>query len=119
MILLLLTENIAESLPQNLAGLESSVDFTWMFVKVILVLAFVCLIAFAVIKYVLPKASFVRQGKGSQVELIERFALEPRKSLYIVKVGSRFLLLGSSENSLNPLMELSEKDLFRERSEED
>lgn len=116
--LLLLAENVAESLPQNLGGLESSVDFTWMFVKVILVLAFVCLIAFAVIKYILPKASFIKQGHDSQIELVERFALEPRKSLYILKVGSRFLLLGTSENTLSPLMELSRKDLSRETSQE-
>ncbi len=116
---LLLIENIPETLPQNLTALEGSVDFTWMFIKVIIVLAFVCVIAFAVIKYVLPRASFIKQGKNSQIELVERFALEPRKSLYILRVGSRFLLLGSSENSLNSLMELSRKDLSRETSQED
>lgn len=107
-----------ESLPQNLVALEGPVDFTWMFIKVIIVLAFVCVIAFAVIKYVLPRASFVKRGQDSQIELIERFALEPRKSLYILKVGSRFLLLGTSENTLSPLMELNRKDLIRETSEE-
>jgi len=117
LLALLLTENIAETLPQSIPALEGSVDFTWMFIKVILILAFVCVIAFAVIKYVIPKASYLKQGSSSQIELLERFALEPRKSLYILKVGSRFLLLGSSENSLNALMELSEKDLLSEDSQ--
>lgn len=108
---------MAESLPQTIPALESSVDFTWMFIKVILILAFVCVIAFAVIKYVIPKASYLKRGEDSQIELIERFALEPRKSLYILKIGSRFLLLGSSENSLSPLLELSKKDLASEESE--
>jgi len=116
---LLLAENLAETLPQNLSGLEGSVDFTWMFVKVIIVLAFVCVVAFAVIKYVIPKASFVKRGQDSQIELVERFALEPRKSLYILKVGTRFLLVGTSENSLSPLMELGRKDLSREIPQED
>ncbi len=115
---LLLAENMAETLPQTFPGLENSVDFTWMFVKVILVLAFVCIIAFAMIKYVIPRASFLKRGEDSQIELVERFALEPRKNLYILKVGSRFLLLGSSEHSLNPLMELSKKDLTCETSQE-
>lgn len=118
MYLLLLAESLPETLPQNLGGLEASVDFTWMFIKVILVLALVCMTAFGVIKYLLPKATFVKQGKNSEIEILERFALEPKKNLYILKVGSRFLLLGTSENALNPLMELSRKDLLSESSQE-
>lgn len=119
MLTLLLTETMPESLPESLAAFEGPIDFTWMFIKVIIVLAFVCLIAFAVIKYVLPRASFVKRGQGSEIELVERFALEPRKSLYILKVGSRFLLLGTSENTISPLMELDRKDLSSDISQED
>ncbi len=116
--LLLVAESLPETLPQSLGSLESSVDFTWMFIKVILVLGFVCLAAFSVIKYLLPKASFVRRGKNSEIEIVERFSLEPKKNLYILKVGSKFLLLGASDSSLNSLMELDKKDLSSESSQE-
>jgi len=101
---------IAESLPQTaldattlVAPASVGVDFTWMFIKVIFAMGLVCLAAFVIIKYVLPKSPYVKANKNSQIEILERFILEPRKNLYILKVGPQRILLGTTENSISAL----------------
>ena len=54
----------------------------------------------------------LKQGKGlfgstrrsgRWIEVVDRWSLEPRKAIYLVKVGSQFMLIGSSESQLAPL----------------
>ncbi|MBL7685696.1 MAG: FliO/MopB family protein [Deltaproteobacteria bacterium] len=103
---------VAESLPVDplLTAENTTVDFTWLFIKMILAMAIVCLAAFGVIKYLLPKARFVRNAKDSDIEILERYPLEPRKNLYLIKVKNKYSLIGSSESGLNALLQLEEDD---------
>ncbi len=101
---------ISESLPQTTldatslaSSMSPGVDFTWMFVKVIFAMIVVCAVAFLIIKYVLPKSPYVKANKNSQIEVMERFMLEPRKNLYILKVGPQKILVGTTENSISAL----------------
>lgn len=117
LILLLLSESLPETNPVTpfvLSG-EPRLDFTWLFMKVMFALLVVCLIAFVVLKYVLPRASFVRRAADSDVEIIERFTLEPKKNLYILKVATKYLLVGTTENSIRSLLELDAKEISREK----
>lgn len=107
--LFLLLAQSAESAP-FLAPESSGIDFTWLFVKVILAMLLVCGAAFAVIKYVLPRAHFVKRQTDSEIEILERFTLEPRKNLYILKIADKKVVLGSTENALSTLLELEYKE---------
>lgn len=84
------------------------VDFSWLFLKVIGAMIIVCAGAFFVIKYLLPRGHFVRRAQSSEIEVLERFPLEPKKNLYILKVAKKRILLGTTESSLSSLMELPE-----------
>jgi flagellar biogenesis protein FliO len=112
-LLFLLTETFPETSPITTPftiSEGSTVDFYWLFLKVILAMTVVCLAAFAVIKYLLPRASFVRRAGESKIEIIERFGLEPKKNLYILKVATKVILVGTTESSISPLLELGEEE---------
>lgn len=93
---------------------EPSLDFSWLFIKVVLAMIVVCVVAYLGIKYLLPKASFIKKSNRSEIEVLERFPLEPKKNLYILKVENRRILVGTTENSVNSLLELGEKGLNRD-----
>lgn len=47
-------------------------------------------------------------ARGGLLEVVARLPLEPRRSLYVVRVAERTLLLGTSEMGLSMLSELGE-----------
>lgn len=108
----LLAESTIASTATNLP--EPSIDFSWLFIKVVLAMIVVCVTAYFGIKYLLPKGSFIKKSSRSEIEILERFPLEPRKSLYILKVGNRRVLIGTTENSVHSLLELEEKEFNRD-----
>ena len=40
--------------------------------------------------------------------MIARQAIEPRKHLYLVKIGKRYLVIGTADHGINPIVELTE-----------
>ena len=108
----LLAESTIASTATNLP--EPSIDFSWLFIKVVLAMIVVCVTAYFGIKYLLPKASFIKKSHQSEIEILERFPLEPRKNLYLLKVDNRRVLIGTTENSINSLLELKEKGFARD-----
>lgn len=50
-------------------------------------------------------------GRGGWMEVLARLPLEPRRSLYVVRVAERTLVLGSSEQGLTLLRELEGGEL--------
>jgi hypothetical protein len=49
-----------------------------------------------------------------KLELIDRLGLEPRRTLYIVRAGARYMALAASEAGVHFLMEVSREDLVQE-----
>ena len=119
LFLLLLTETFPETSPAVPSFPEGSgIDFTWMFLKVLLAMILVCGAAFAVIKYLLPRTHYARRAKDSQIEIVERLTLEPKKNLYILKIARKSVLVGTSETSIQPLLEWEERERGVEPSKE-
>lgn len=87
-------------------------DFAWLFLKTVAGLILVLGLAIVLIRYVLPRVPFGRFGRrrAGWARVVDRFVLEPRKNLYLVKVAERYFLLGSGENSLSLLSELSKTE---------
>jgi flagellar biogenesis protein FliO len=69
--------------------------------------------AIAVAGYLVAKAfgRGVGTGAGGALAVVARLPLEPRRSLYVVQVAGRSLLLGTSEMGLTLLTELDSSEL--------
>lgn len=69
--------------------------------RVILVLAGLLLLCYAALKYAAPRLNAVRRrSPGGQLEVVDSLVLEPRRSLQIVRVGNRHVLVASSETGI-------------------
>ena len=91
---------------------EGAVDFTWLFIKMISALIVVCVFAVVIMKYAVPKVGFLKKFSGGKyIEIITRQSLDQRKHLYIVKIGQRYALVGSSDHGVNLVMELKKEDV--------
>jgi flagellar biosynthetic protein FliO len=75
-----------------------------MLVGSLLVLGLVCLAAWVVVRFGVRRMWGPRGG--GVLDVIARVPLEPRRSLYVVDVGGKVLLVGTSEMGLNVLSEL-------------
>lgn len=90
---------------------EGSVDFTWLFIKTILAMVVVLALAVLGLRFVLPKLSLHRAPKGSgTMEVIERMPLDHKKSIMILGVEGRRLLVGVTEQELSLLAELQQDE---------
>ncbi len=73
------------------------------FLKVMTVLAGVLALAWAGLRWGLPR--FVAPASSGPIQIVARQSLEPRKTLYIVRTGGRDLLLAASESGVSVLRE--------------
>lgn len=91
---------------------STAVDFTMLFIKMMGALAIVCILAVVILKYAIPKIGvFKRFAGGKYIEVKARHSLDPKKQLYLVKVGPRYALLGASEHGVHLVMELKKEDV--------
>jgi flagellar biosynthetic protein FliO len=91
---------------------ESAVDFTWLFIKMIGALIVVCILAVVIMKYAVPRTGFFRKFSGGRyIEIVARQSIDQRKHLYIIKIGERYALVGSSDHGVSLVMELKPEDV--------
>lgn len=86
--------------------MQMTPDFATLFVKMLAGLILVLGLAVVLVRFFLPRARWGRRRVG-WAEVVDRLVLEPRKSLYLVKVAERYLLLGASDHALHLVGELS------------
>lgn len=75
-------------------------------VRVLFILAAVVLLAYVAVRHWLPRVTGLRNLEAGPIQILARTPLEPKKSLYLLKVGSEILLVGTSENQLHFLKAL-------------
>lgn len=80
-------------------------SFVLMLLQTFLALGFVCGLAYVIFRWVLPRLSAVR-SPGGMVRVVDRVGLDARKSLYVIEVTGRWLLIGVSESGVQLLSEL-------------
>ncbi len=90
---------------------NEEMSFGWLFVKTILAMIFILAMAFGFIRYLLPKLQGQVMKSSSRIQVIDRAGLEPRRALYVVKVGKKAALLSSSESGVTKVMDLDPEDL--------
>lgn len=85
-----------------------------MLVMSLVVLGGVCLAAYLLVRLVGRALSTGRNRGAHLLDVIARVPLEPRRSLYVVEVAGKTLLVGTSEMGLSVLSEL-DGDVVRAR----
>jgi flagellar biosynthetic protein FliO len=91
---------------------EGALDFTWLFIRMISALVVVCILAVIILKYAVPRIGFFKKYSGGKyIDVVARQNLDQRKHLYIIKVGERYALVGSSDHGVNLVMELKKEDI--------
>lgn len=72
-------------------------------------LAFVIVLILGLAKLVMQKSPFAVGGVPEEaVNVLGRRTVDPRNAVYVVQVGSKILLLGTSANGLTPLSEITD-----------
>jgi flagellar protein FliO/FliZ len=73
------------------------------YLEILLALAGVLVLAYVTLRYGLPWLSGVRPNNSGPIQVVARYPLEARKTLYLVKTGSQVFLIGTSENKMEYL----------------
>lgn len=86
----------------------NSWTFLWMLVQTVLALAFVCGLAYVIFRVILPRLA-TNYGGNSMIRIVDRTGLEARKTLYVVEVAGKWLLVSASEEGVQLISELDPK----------
>ncbi|MGQ9898543.1 MAG: FliO/MopB family protein [Acidobacteriota bacterium] len=75
--------------------------FFWALLQTLLALGIVCSVAYVVLRVLLPKLGGLglRRTAGL-MHIVEVLPLEPRRTLYIIEVNGKYLLVGVSDAGL-------------------
>ena len=73
------------------------------YLQLILVLGAVLLLAYLTLRFWLPRMAGLPRASSGPIQVVARLGLEPRKSLYVIKTGAEFFLIGTSESEIHYL----------------
>lgn len=88
------------------SGVEAGASYGDLLVTSLLVLGAVCIAAFIAVRFFGRFLSAGRARGTHLLDVVARVPLEPRRSLYVVEVAGKTLLVGTSEMGLSVLTEL-------------
>ena len=83
--------------------------YGWYLLQTLLALGAVCLLAWIVLRWGVRR--LYGGTAGGRVRVLERVPLDARRTLYLVEVGEKVLLLGAGEGRLTTLAEIDPKTL--------
>lgn len=87
-------------------GTGAAADYGDLLVTSLVVLGAVCVAAFVAVRLLGRLLATGRTRGAHLLEVVARVPLEPRRSLYVVEVAGKTLLVGTSEMGLSVLSEL-------------
>lgn len=87
------------------------IDFTSLFLKMLALLAVVVVLGFVLIRYFGTSGHLRGKDGGKYFELISWHRLDPKKTLYLVRIGKRTFALGGTDSSVNMITELEADEL--------
>src|SRR6516225_11854691 len=83
----------------------------WLdYAKTLLVLGAILILAFVVVRFWIPRLAGFRTLSSEHIEVLARYSLEPRKTLYVVRAGKAMILLASSEQAVQFMTALDPGD---------
>lgn len=91
--------------------MTESPDFTWLFVKTIAGLVLVIGLAVVLLKFVLPRTRIGgRSRRPSWASVVDRLPVGPHTHLNLVKIFGRYFVLGTSEQQVSVITEVSQSE---------
>lgn len=84
--------------------LASTSAIGWWLAKTVLVLGAVCLLVYLTLRLLQRRLGGASGAR--RLEVVERLPLDARRSVYVVRAGSKVLLVGSGERDVQLLAEL-------------
>jgi flagellar biogenesis protein FliO len=91
------------------------------YAEVLLVLAGILVLAYVALRAGLPRFLGMRTPTGGPIEILTRYPLGPKHTLYLIKAGSETFLIGTSESEVQYLTSISPEnstEILKERSED-
>lgn len=86
---------------------DGGTSFFWLFVQTLLALGLVCGLAYVLFRFVMPRLQQATGGASrSMVRIVDRTGIEARKSLLVIEVAGRWLLIATSEAGVQLISEL-------------
>ncbi|MAQ17578.1 MAG: flagellar biosynthetic protein FliO [Sandaracinus sp.] len=96
---------LLQTAPAELPG-----GYGWELARAGLSLVAVCVIAWVILRWA-SKRGLGASKPGQRMEVLERLPLDPRRSLHLVRVGERILVVGTGEGAPTLLTELAAADV--------
>jgi flagellar biogenesis protein FliO len=95
-----------------LSMFEASASTTlWLdYARTLLVLVGICMLALVVVKVVLPRFTGFAAPAPDHINVLARYPLEPRKTLYLVKTGKTVVVLATSGDAVHFMTTLNSED---------
>ena len=94
-------------LNQEAADLTAVNSGVMEYIKLVLVLGLILALAFVVLRLGLPRTAIGHNLASSVIQVAAHYALEPKKSLYVIRVGEDYCLLGTTESGMHYLAALA------------
>lgn len=85
---------------------DLAVGYGWLLAETLVALAAVCLLALVLLRWGLRRLGAPGSSGGGRIRVLERVAVDPRRSLLLVEVGARVLLVGTGEGPMSVLAEI-------------
>lgn len=119
----LLSSTILASLSTMLPALawaqsaeQAEMGYGWLLFRMIVLLAIVCIFAYVVLRWGVRR--FVAPDRQvGPMSVVARLPVEPRRSILLIKVGDRCMVVGSSEAGMTSLGEIPADELDLESPE--
>lgn len=83
-----------------------SLSLSVLLLKTLLATGIILVIAFLVIKYLIPKISHMGRNKESDIRILDMQVLEGRKSIYVVEIQGKTVALGVTEQQIQKICDL-------------
>ena len=101
----------SETAVQNVTGQNGSSSNVWQFIRLILVLILVIACIYGIV-WLLKKSTVPNFQPSQYLKKVAALNLAPGKSVFIVSTPSQAFLIGTSENSVNLIGEINDKELI-------
>jgi flagellar biogenesis protein FliO len=89
-----------------------SSSIIWVdYAKTMLALTGVCLAAFVLLKLLMPRLNGLRGSSSDVIQVLAKYPLETKKTLYLVRVGKAMLLLAAAGETIQFMTKLNPEDL--------
>lgn len=82
-----------------------------VYLEVLLALGGVLVLAYVVLRVVLPRMFGMTALRNGPIQVVARYPLEPKKTLYLVKMGAQVILIASSESQVQYLTTVPQEDV--------